>query len=59
MSPEAGQIWFRVAIFITVVSLLLLPFQRPGTAEFVVTVLTLIVGLIMTALIVIIVRKSQ
>ncbi len=59
MSAEAGQIWFRVAIFITLVSAVLLFFQQPGTAEFVVTVLALGAGIVMTTLIVIIVRKSQ
>ncbi len=59
MSPEAGQLWFRVAVFITLTSLALLFFQQPGTAEFVVTVLALGVGIIMIALIAIIARKSQ
>lgn len=57
MSPEAGQLWFRVALFITLLSLLLLPFQQRGTAEFVVTVLALGVGVIMITLIVILVRR--
>jgi hypothetical protein len=59
MSPEAGQLWFRVAIFITLTSLALLFFQQSGTAEFVVTVLALGVGIVMIALIAIIARKSQ
>ncbi|MDX9952592.1 MAG: hypothetical protein RBT75_00745 [Anaerolineae bacterium] len=59
MSPEAGQLWFRVAIFITLTSLGLLFFQQPGTAEFVVTVLALGVGIVMIALVAIIARKSQ
>lgn len=59
MNPQVGQTWFRVAISITLVSLVLLFFQQPGTAEFIVTVLALGVGVIMTALIILIVRKSQ
>ncbi|HPD41160.1 MAG TPA: hypothetical protein P5211_00400 [Anaerolineae bacterium] len=59
MNPQIGQTWFRVAISITLVSLVLLFFQQPGTAEFIVTVLALGVGVIMTALIILIVRKSQ
>ncbi len=59
MNPQVGQTWFRVAISITLVSLVLLFFQQPGTAEFIVTALALGVGVIMTALIIIIVRKSQ
>lgn len=59
MNPQVGQTWFRVAISITLVSLVLLFFQQPRTAEFIVTVLALGVGVIMTALIILIVRKSQ
>ncbi|HXK42068.1 MAG: hypothetical protein BWY25_01624 [Chloroflexi bacterium ADurb.Bin222] len=59
MNPQIGQTWFRVAISITLVSLVLLFFQQPGTAEFIVTALALGVGVIMTALIILIVRKSQ
>ncbi|HQE98765.1 MAG TPA: hypothetical protein PLQ85_06085 [Anaerolineae bacterium] len=59
MNPQVGQTWFRVAISITLVSLVLLFFQQPGTAEFIVTALALGVGVIMTALIILIVRKSQ
>lgn len=59
MSPEAGQVWFRVAIFITLVSVVLLFFQQPGTAEFVVTILGLGAGIVMTTLIYIIVRNSH
>ncbi|HOV47814.1 MAG TPA: hypothetical protein PLM06_04170 [Anaerolineae bacterium] len=59
MNPQVGQTWFRVAISITLVSLVLLFFQQPGTAEFIVTVLALGVGVIMTVLIIIIIRKSQ
>ncbi|HOC20993.1 MAG TPA: hypothetical protein PKL16_05800 [Anaerolineae bacterium] len=59
MNPQIGQTWFRVAISITLVSLVLLFFQQPGTAEFIVTALALGVGVIMTTLIILIVRKSQ
>ncbi|HOS80474.1 MAG TPA: hypothetical protein PLJ24_09460 [Anaerolineae bacterium] len=59
MNPQVGQTWFRVAISITLVSLVLLFFQQPGTAEFIVTALALGVGVIMTTLIILIVRKSQ
>ena len=45
MSPEMGKSFFRIAFFITLVSAALLPFLTPGTAEFVVDVLALGVGL--------------
>jgi predicted Na+-dependent transporter len=58
MSPELGQAWFRVAVFITVVSALLIPFQSRDSAEFVISVASLIVGLIFIGIVVIITRRS-
>ena len=51
MSPEMGKSFFRIAFFITLVSAALLPFLTPGTAEFVVDVLALGVGLMFIAVI--------
>ena len=51
MSPEMGKSFFRIAFFITLVSAALLPFLTPGTAEFVVDVLALGVGLVFIAVI--------
>ena len=45
MSPQMGQTAFRVGLYISVMSLVLLFFLRPGSAEFGVTVVTLVVGL--------------
>ncbi len=56
MSPKLGQAWFRIAIFLIVGSGLLLLFQQPGTAEFVVTTCSLGVGLLMLLLIVLAVK---
>jgi hypothetical protein len=58
MTPEMGKAFFRIAVFITLVSLVLLPFLKPGTAEFVVDVLALTVGLVSIAIIAIIARWS-
>jgi hypothetical protein len=58
MSPEMGRGFFRIAVFITVVSAALLPFLLPGTAEFVVDVLALIVGLIFLAIVAYLARRS-
>lgn len=58
MSPEAGQAWFRVGVFLTLVSLLVLPFQPRDSAEFVVTVLALLSGLLLLALVAWLVRRS-
>jgi len=51
MSPELGRAWFRIALALIAVSGLVLLFQRPGTAEFVVATCSLGVGLIMLLLV--------
>lgn len=58
MTPDMGRAFFRIAVFITFVSLVLLPFLTPGTAEFVVDVLALAVGLISIAVVVVLARWS-
>jgi preprotein translocase subunit Sss1 len=59
MNPEAGKLWFQIALFITFVSVILLPFQKPDTAEFVITVTTLAIGLLFIGLIALIVRRGS
>jgi hypothetical protein len=58
VNPETGRAFFRIAIFITLVSLVLLPFLARGTAEFVVDVVSLTVGLASIAIIAILARWS-
>jgi len=59
MNPEAGQAWFRIATMLTVVSAALVFFTEPGTAERVVSVITLLIGLLFIGVIVILVRRNQ
>lgn len=59
MPPEFGKIWFRVAFFIVLISAVMLPFQKPGSAAQVITVLSLGIGLTLIGLIVIIVKRSK
>lgn len=59
MSPELGQAWFRIAFFITAVSGVLILFQLPGSAEFVISVTSFVIGLIFLAVVAIVVRRSQ
>jgi len=59
MNPEAGQAWFRIATLLTVVSAALVFFTEPGTAERVVSVITLLIGLLFIGVIVILVRRNQ
>ena len=58
MSPETGKAFFRIAIFITLASVVVLPFLTPGTAEFVVDVLALAIGLVSIAVVAVLARWS-
>ena len=58
MTPELGRAAFRIAFFITFVSAVLLLFIEPGTAEFVVDVLALSIGIIFIGIIAFFVRQS-
>jgi hypothetical protein len=58
MNPEAGQAWFRIAMMITLVSAVLVYFTEPDTAERVVSMLTLLIGLLFIGIIVILVRRK-
>ena len=59
MNPEAGQAWFRIGMMITMVSAVLVYFTEPGTAERVVSVLTLLIGLLFVGIIVVLVRRKK
>jgi hypothetical protein len=59
MNPELGQTWFRVAVFITLVSVALLFFEKPGTAEFVITVATLVIGLVFVGILVFVAWRAN
>jgi hypothetical protein len=59
MNPELGLAWFRVAIFFTLTSGILIFFQTPGTAEFVITVTSSIIGIGFIAIIALVVRWSN
>jgi len=57
MPPEMGRAFFRIAFFVALVSAVLLFFLTPGTAEFVVDVLALGVGLLFIGIIVFLARR--
>jgi cbb3-type cytochrome oxidase subunit 3 len=59
MNPEAGKAWFQVAVFITLVSVALLFFEQPGTAEFVITVTTLVIGLVFIGIVVFAAKRAN
>lgn len=59
MAPELLRVGFRFAMLIFVLAIVLLPFQRPGSAEFVVTVLSAVVGALFLGAVVLAVRLSS
>ena len=59
MNPQTGRVAFTMAVFIAVSGVLLLPFLERDSAEFVVTVLSIITGLVMIALIAILARLGR
>jgi hypothetical protein len=59
MNPEAGRGWFRVALTILVVSVASVFFTEPGTAERVVSELTLLIGLLFIGTIIVLVRRNR
>ena len=46
LDPRIGQAAFRIAFLVLGLAILILPFQRPNSAEFVVTVMSAALGLI-------------
>jgi hypothetical protein len=59
MNPDAGRAWFRIATTITLISAVLVYFTEPGTAERVVSVITLIIGLLFIGVIILLIRRDQ
>jgi hypothetical protein len=59
MNPDAGRAWFRIAVTITLVSAVLMFATKSGTAERVVSVITLIIGLLFIGTIVVLIRRDQ
>jgi hypothetical protein len=58
MSAEMGRAFFRIAVFMVVMSAILLPFLPVGSAEFVVDVVTLILGLVFVGILAFLARRS-
>jgi len=59
MSPDAGRAWFRIALTITLMSVALIFFTQPGTAERIVSEITLFMGLLFIGVIVLLVRRNH
>lgn len=58
MEPVALNAALRVAVLILIVAVAMLPFQPTNSAEFVVTVLAAVVGLIFVGLVAVLARLS-
>ena len=58
MSPQLGQIAFRLAFFIAFVSGALILATEAGTAEHVVSEVTFLIGLLFLAAVIVIVRRT-
>lgn len=56
LSPDVGRSAFRWAIWIVLVAVGLLATLRPGTPEFAITLLTLIIGLVFLGVVVALLR---
>ena len=59
ISPQLGRAVFRIIMFITVTSLMLLPFVKPRSAEFVVTSITLAIGICFGVVLFVLVRRQS
>jgi hypothetical protein len=59
MDPELLRGAFRLGFLVAILSLLTLPFQPPDSAEFVVTVLALVMGLVFLGGVLIVGRLSS
>lgn len=56
MDPLIGQAGLRIAIFLILVAGGMLFFLQPGTAEFSITVVTLVIGLVFAGIVVALIR---
>ena len=59
MNPEAGRAWFRIAVMITLVSAVLVYFTEPNTAERIVSIITLLIGLLFIGTIIVLIRRDR
>jgi hypothetical protein len=59
ISPHVGNVIFRIAFYITMVSAVLLLFTKKNSAEFVVATITLILGVVSSVLLIVIVRRES
>ena len=59
ISPEVGRFWFQVVIVILMASGAMTLATEPGTAEHVISIASLIVGILFVVALVALIRRSQ
>ena len=59
ISPQLSKAALRIIIFMIVTSLILLPFVKPQSAEFVVTIITLALGICFGVVLFVLVRRQS
>ncbi len=59
MDPQMGRTAFRLGMLVTAPSLAMLLFLRPGTAEFSIAVLSVVVGLAFLGAVAVVARRGQ
>jgi hypothetical protein len=59
MSPDLGRQAFRIAMFFIVMPAGLLFVVQPGSAEFALTVATLVIGVVFAGLVVLLARRAR
>lgn len=59
MNPQAAKAGLGLGLFVVVASALVLPLQTPGSAEFVITILALAVGLLGTGAVALVIHRLR
>jgi hypothetical protein len=59
IDPSTGELGFRIALFIILVTVGLLFIVQPGSAAFFVDLITLVIGLIFMGILIILIRKRK
>ncbi len=59
MSPQVGKAWFQIAIFILTLSAILSLLTQPGSAEFVISVVSFVIGAVLLLAVIFMVRRAN
>jgi fucose permease len=57
MNPQAAKAGLSLGLFIAIAALMVLPLESSGSAEFIVTLLALGIGVVTTGVIAFVIRK--